>query len=107
VKIILAIIIWPLLLYWLAATYFLKPRLSALEATGNRIVKDYGTFSQNRIFGFQQTLRLLRVEKDGREYFLMEERGRRFASLIPYVHWLKIDQSAANNIINILEASVS
>lgn len=89
-------------LYLLFSPYSHKLRRSLMHTTGNKTIKDFGLIDKSRLFGFWQTIRLLRVEKDGEQYFWIESRNRRYVSLEPVAYWLKLSDESAEKLYRIL-----
>jgi hypothetical protein len=92
----------------LAGSVSLGIRKRTLESTGNKIVQDYGVLSKSRIFTRQQSLRLMKLEKDGQSFFIIEERTARFIlwpESLSDINWLKLDAEGAKNLINLVSNS--
>jgi hypothetical protein len=103
VFIILGFIGFPIGLYMIGS---LKGRRLFLRLMGNKIINDYGIFSDNKLFSLHQVLRLIECEKKGNRFYVIEETiippggGQRW-------HWLKLDIANMEELTSKLSEDVS
>jgi hypothetical protein len=74
--------------------YTIRGRRLFLRLSGNKIIADFGIFSENNFFGFRQSLRLLKCERHQETFFVIEESERFTKQGGLSVYMLKISEES-------------
>lgn len=83
--------------------YSYKSRLFFLKLTGNKIIRDYGVFSEEKFFGEIQHLRLLECENKGTRFFIIEERKRLTKQGPLNIHWHKLTADGMDKMLDAIK----
>jgi hypothetical protein len=82
--------------------YSLRGRRYLLRLSGNKILEDYGIISQNNLFGYSQTIRLLKCRRKGTDFYIFEESERLTSQGALRIYPIKMSIDSANQLLQLL-----
>lgn len=82
-----------------------RGRNISIATTYGKIIQDYGEIGQSFVgkkpyFGSNQSLRLLKCQRNEEEFFLIETKNTNFASFD--VHYTALSKDTSNALVNII-----
>lgn len=77
-----------------------------LMLLGNKVVTDFGIFSETRFYGNYQTLRLLKCKKAEKILYIIEESSQLSHQGGLRVSWIKLDEDNMDKLITTIKGGL-